>query len=109
MIDDQIQTAREMHQELKEYLIYRRYITPEDIEVFKEVAEDEAIQISRSLFNLTISQDELHTFRAAVSATSTLQNRIPTSPYLLTADITQGNGSIISQPATYLTQNSQSP
>ena len=37
MIDDQIQTAREMHQALKEYLIYWRYITPEDVKVSEEV------------------------------------------------------------------------
>ena len=75
-IDDQINTARTVHQKLKKYLLYWRYITTEKVEVTEEVADDEIKQISRSLFDSTVSHDELWAWRAAASTTPALQNQV---------------------------------
>ena len=75
-IDDQINMTQTIHQELKEYLLYWRYITTEKVKVTEEVTDDEIKQISRLLFNSTVSHDELWAWRAAASTTSALWNQV---------------------------------
>ena len=54
-INDQLHTARETHRELKEYLMYWRYIMTEKVEVTEEVTEDDINQTDRLTFTSTIS------------------------------------------------------
>ena len=60
-IDDQLHTAHETHRELKEYLMYWRYIMTEKVEVTEEVTEDDINQTERLTFTSIISQSQLCT------------------------------------------------
>ena len=73
-IQNQLITTCKTHTELREYLMYWRYIITEDIEVTEKVAENEINQISRFTFTLIILHSQLIAWRGVTSATPVLQN-----------------------------------